>query len=92
MLARRKIQRQLHSLHSASIFSSHEQQKLIAFEDFKNRTVSAISSALWPVASLCADMNMDPFSKACRLKTPQYVQFPRRPVVSTTLSIVQPNS
>ena len=54
------------------------------------RMVSAMSSALWPVAILSAWRRAAPRSRAWRRKTPQNVQLFFKPISSTILSIVQP--
>lgn len=43
------------------------------------KTVSAISSALWPVTILFAPKRIAPLSNAYLLKTPQKVQLPFKP-------------
>jgi hypothetical protein len=53
-------------------------------------TVSAMSSALCPVTTCFTPSLAAPRSSACRLNTPQYVQFPFLPTCSTTWSIVHP--
>lgn len=55
-------------------------------------TVSAMSSALWPVATQSTFNCSAPRSNACRRNTPQNVQLFFRPISPTILSIVQPYS
>lgn len=53
------------------------------------RTVSAMSSALWPVMILLHPNLTAPLYKACLLNTPQYVQLFFLPMTLTISSMVQ---
>lgn len=53
-------------------------------------TVSAMSSALWPVTIWSTFNIAAPLSSACRLNTPQKVQLFFFPICPTIASIVQP--